>query len=53
MAIEIKLATTVEEQLVRLKERGMSIDNEDFVNQGVSPSVDFIKRKQDQIYNLC
>lgn len=33
MAIEIKLATTVDEQLIRLKERGMSIDNEEFARE--------------------
>lgn len=33
MAIEIKLATTVEEQIERLKKRGMSIDNEDFAKE--------------------
>lgn len=33
MAIEIKVATTVEEQIERLKNRGMSIDNEDFAKE--------------------
>lgn len=33
MAIEIKLATTTEEQIKRLRDRGMTIDNEPFATE--------------------